>query len=76
MSPTKKYVIIGVTAFFLIGIVIAAILVGMHIFAQSQKDILEVILNLSSFSVKISHMVPNKLMMMMIINIAVIIIIR
>jgi len=44
----KKHVLILVGLIFLVGLIIAGILVGMHIFAEAQKDIVKFSLNFKS----------------------------
>lgn len=39
---TKKYAIIAVSAILTVGIILAAILVGMYMFTQAQKDLIKV----------------------------------
>lgn len=39
---TKKYVIIAVSTVLTVAIILAAILVGMHMFTQAQKDLIKV----------------------------------
>jgi len=46
----KKHVLIGVGLVILVGLIIAGILVGMHIFAEAQKDIVKYSLNFKSDS--------------------------
>jgi hypothetical protein len=45
---TKKYVIIAVTVVLAVGIILAAILVGMYIFTQAQKDIIQYTMQLGA----------------------------
>lgn len=40
--PRKKYVIIAVSGILVVAIILAAILVGMYMFTEAQKDILQV----------------------------------
>jgi len=46
----KKHVLVGAGIILLSGLIIAGILVGMHIFAETQKDIIEFSLNFKSTS--------------------------
>jgi hypothetical protein len=45
---TKKYVIIAVSVVLAVGIILAAILVGMYMFTQAQKDIIQYTMHLGS----------------------------
>jgi len=49
-NSQKKYIIIAVSAVLTIGLIIAAILVGMHIFAEQQKAIVQFSLQFKSTS--------------------------
>lgn len=42
---TKKYVIIGVSAILTVAIILAAILVGMYMFTQAEKDLIKFTMN-------------------------------
>jgi hypothetical protein len=44
----KKHVLIGVSLVVVAGLVLAAILIGMHMFSQTQKDIIQFSLNFKS----------------------------
>jgi hypothetical protein len=46
----KKHVLIGVSLVVVAGLVLAAILIGMHMFAESQKDIVKFSMNFKSNS--------------------------